>query len=444
MWTRSPCVDLPLLALDLHDPAPGRHVIELVGRVVVRIDVAASGDLELAHELEVTSLGDLEHLPRLHEPPDGHRAVVLDDRRDVLDRPDVHVRNATSGLEHDLDRAVLLLLEHLVGGGRLGRAAAGGWSGRATPSGSASSVTSGMRSSTQRRTLAWPMRRVSCLSNICSIGSGSVMPPYTPADRERAAAPDDVDRRPAGRRAGRRRPSPSSCAATASGSSPTKACAALADPRAVGLHADGVDHRVGPPAAGALAEHARRGRRHVVQVDRLDAVAARPSPGARARGRRRTPAGAPVPGDAGAHLADRAEPEHGDRAAVGDVGVRRRPATRWAARRTGRGTARPAGPSGTLIGPYCACGHPQVLGLAAGDLAVELRVAEAARRRCPCSWTWVVSHCDWRSWVHIQQWPQEMLNGITTRSPTAMSVTSRARPPRRCPSARGRGCRPRR
>ena len=31
----------------------------------------------------------------------------------------------------------------------------------------------------------------------------------------------------------------------------------------------------------------------------------------------------------------------------------------------------------------------------------------------PCSRTWVVSHCDCRPWPHIQQCPQEMLNGMT-------------------------------
>ncbi len=42
----------------------------------------------------------------------------------------------------------------------------------------------------------------------------------------------------------------------------------------------------------------------------------------------------------------------------------------------------------------------------------------------PYSRTCVVSHCDWKPVPHISQWPQEMLNGTTTRSPGAMSVTS--------------------
>src|SRR5205085_9547874 len=48
--------DHPLLALDLHDPAPRCDVIELVRRVVVRIDIAAAGDFELADEFEVAAL----------------------------------------------------------------------------------------------------------------------------------------------------------------------------------------------------------------------------------------------------------------------------------------------------------------------------------------------------------------------------------------------------
>ncbi len=37
-----------------------------------------------------------------------------------------------------------------------------------------------MMSSTQRLTLAWPIRSWICLSNIVSIGIGSLWPPYTP------------------------------------------------------------------------------------------------------------------------------------------------------------------------------------------------------------------------------------------------------------------------
>ncbi len=37
----------------------------------------------------------------------------------------------------------------------------------------------------------------------------------------------------------------------------------------------------------------------------------------------------------------------------------------------------------------------------------------------PCSVFWVVSHWLWSECSHIQQWPHEMLNGMTTRSPTS-------------------------
>ena len=42
----------------------------------------------------------------------------------------------------------------------------------------------------------------------------------------------------------------------------------------------------------------------------------------------------------------------------------------------------------------------------------------------PCEVTWVVSHCANSPRSHMKQWPQEMLNGTTTRSPTARSPVS--------------------
>ena len=36
----------------------------------------------------------------------------------------------------------------------------------------------------------------------------------------------------------------------------------------------------------------------------------------------------------------------------------------------------------------------------------------------------MVSHWDWRPWPHIQQCPQAIVNGITTRSPGAIWETS--------------------
>ena len=42
----------------------------------------------------------------------------------------------------------------------------------------------------------------------------------------------------------------------------------------------------------------------------------------------------------------------------------------------------------------------------------------------PWSRTWVVSHCVCSPCVHIQQCPQQIWNGITTRSPTCRSPVS--------------------
>src|SRR5918995_1250046 len=83
-------LDLAFLAVDHHDPPPRCDVIELVRRMRVRSDEAAARDLELTHELEETTVRDLLHLARVHEPPHGHRAFVLDHRRHVFDRSDVH------------------------------------------------------------------------------------------------------------------------------------------------------------------------------------------------------------------------------------------------------------------------------------------------------------------------------------------------------------------
>ena len=42
----------------------------------------------------------------------------------------------------------------------------------------------------------------------------------------------------------------------------------------------------------------------------------------------------------------------------------------------------------------------------------------------PSSRTWVVSHCVWSPWSHMKQVPQEIWNGITTRSPGDRFATS--------------------
>ena len=86
--------DLALLAVDHHPAATRRDVIELVGRVTVRVDLAAALHLELADELEEPALGDVSHLAGLDQPPHRHRAVVLDDRRHLFDRSHVHDRDS--------------------------------------------------------------------------------------------------------------------------------------------------------------------------------------------------------------------------------------------------------------------------------------------------------------------------------------------------------------
>src|SRR5262245_58948102 len=65
------------LALDHHDPAAGEHVIELEGRMAVRVNLAAADHFELADQLEVTPKRLIAHLTRLIEPPDRHGALML-------------------------------------------------------------------------------------------------------------------------------------------------------------------------------------------------------------------------------------------------------------------------------------------------------------------------------------------------------------------------------
>ena len=55
-------LDLALLLADGHEPAAVEHVIELVGRMRVGIDVPSAGDLELVHQLEEPAVGQLLHL----------------------------------------------------------------------------------------------------------------------------------------------------------------------------------------------------------------------------------------------------------------------------------------------------------------------------------------------------------------------------------------------
>jgi len=87
--------DGAVLAVDGHDPPTRGDVVELVGRMGVRVDVPAAGHLELVHQFEVPPVGDLLHLPGFEQPPHRHGAVVLDDRLHVLDAAHVH-RSAPS------------------------------------------------------------------------------------------------------------------------------------------------------------------------------------------------------------------------------------------------------------------------------------------------------------------------------------------------------------
>src|SRR3954447_16247238 len=80
-------------------------------------------------------------------------------------------------------------------------------------------------------------------------------------------------------------------------------------------------------------------------------------------------------GDPRGHVTDRAEPEHGDAAAFRDVGVLQRlPRGRQYIGEVDHALVGDA--VGNLDVRVLRLWHPQVLGLASGDLAVELRVAE--------------------------------------------------------------------
>ena len=81
------------------------------------------------------------------------------------------------------------------------------------------------------------------------------------------------------------------------------------------------------------------------------------------------------------------------------------------------------GPAGTLIGPYCACGTRRSSACPPGTSPYSFVYPKRAAPRC-CSRTCVVSHCDCSPWLHMKQLPHAMLNGITTRSPGAIWVTS--------------------
>ena len=149
---------------------------------------------------------------------------------------------------------------------------------------------------------------------------------------------------------------------------------------AVGLHADRVDHGVRAAPVGQLAHRLARRRRRSRRSSDLDAVlAARSS----RSGTRSMPITCRRRGACAirhAIVADRAEPEHDDAAAVGH----RRVLDGLPRRRQHVGQVHEAvvGRSvGHLDRAVLGLRHPQVLGLPAGHLAVELGVAEQRRAR---------------------------------------------------------------
>jgi hypothetical protein len=122
-----------------------------------------------------------------------------------------------------------------------------------------------------------------------------------------------------------------------------------------------------------------------------------------------------VLGDAAGHVADRAEAEHDERAAVGHRRVLDGlPGGRQDVGEVDEAVVRRA--LGDLDRRVLRLRHAQELGLAAGHRAVELRVAEQ-RRAHPCSRTCVVSHWVNSCSLHMKQCPHDIWNGMTTRSP---------------------------
>src|SRR4051812_28123384 len=88
--------DVARFAADRHDALAGHHEVELVRRVRVREHLAAHRHLELVCELEIAAVGEIEHLPRTDQPPDGNRSVVLDLGLDITDVAHVHSGDATA------------------------------------------------------------------------------------------------------------------------------------------------------------------------------------------------------------------------------------------------------------------------------------------------------------------------------------------------------------
>ena len=268
-----------------------------------------------------------------------------------------------------------------------------------TPNGSCSAETSGRRSSTHRRDvrLAHPqgqlaVEQVHHRQRVDRAAVDARDGHRAPAPREPIAVCRAASRSmPAFSIAGRAR---------ASGRKPASlwAVAAADDPCASMPTASMVASAPRPSVRSRTADSRSSTSE---QVDHVDTVPLAPWPGARARGRGRSPSrlrGARRCARPSARSGPGRPPRRCRR-----TGPRRtpRPATRWAGRRRGRGTARRARVVGYDDRPVLSLRHPQVLRLAAGDLPVQLRVAEEGGAAA-WSRTCVVSHCDWSPCVHMK------------------------------------------
>ncbi len=132
---------------------------------------------------------------------------------------------------------------------------------------------------------------------------------------------------------------------------------------------------------------------------------------------------AEMPADPGGELPDRAEAEDNQCAAVGDVRVLHGlPCGRQNVGQEQVTLVRAV--RADLDRPVLRLRHPEVLGLPTGHRPVQRGVAEQRGTLASGDVTWVVSHCDCSPSRHITQWPQEMLNGTTTRSPGLICVTA--------------------
>src|SRR5919204_3220088 len=193
------------------------------------------------------------------------------------------------------------------------------------------------------------------------------------------------------------------------------------DRRRVCLHPDGVDRRADAAPVRELA-HDLDDVVDASEVDGLDAVPPR----------HREPLGhevdpehaarATVKGDPADQLSDRAEAPDAD----GSAGRHVRVLDGLPGRREDVGEekeARVRRPLGHLDRPEVRHRHAQVLGLASRDAAVEVRVAEQAPSLAPPAVLGRLALGVEAPLAH-EHAPQAMLNGITTRSPGAMCFTS--------------------